>query len=215
MIRIVLADDHHLMRQGIRALLQTEPDFCIVGEASDGLETCQLVKDLDPDVLLVSLRMPSLSGLEVARQVLRRLKRIGVVILSIFDDETHVLEALRSGVAGYLSKDSTATDLVKAVRDVSAAQHYLSQSLFEYALEAFSRGADVSTLDKYQALTRREREVLHLVAEGHTNAEAARRLLISQRTVEQHRANMMRKLGLKSRTDLIRYAMHQGILPSK
>jgi two-component system response regulator NreC len=213
MTSIVLADDHQVVRQGLRALLEAEPDFSLVGEAGDGLETAQLIERLEPDVLIIDLMMPNLNGLEVTRQVSQRWPRTRVVILSMHANEAYVLEALRNGAAGYVLKDSSAADLVKAVREVVAGRRYLSPPLSERAIEAYLHKAQSAELDPYETLTTREREVLHLAAEGHSNAEIAARLSISPRTAETHRANMMRKLNLHTQTDLIRYALRRGILP--
>jgi DNA-binding NarL/FixJ family response regulator len=214
---IVLAEDHQIVRQGLRALLEPEADFQIVGEAADGSEALQLAERMRPDVMIVDLMMPGLSGLEVTRQVAQRSPKTRVIILSAFDNEAYVTEALGNGAAGYVLKKSSAADLVQAVREVIAGHRYLSPTLSERAIEAYVRFIQEvrdSALDPYETLTPREREVLHLAAEGYTNAEIAARLSISRRTVETHRANMMRKLGLRTPTDLIRYAMQRGILPA-
>jgi len=214
---IILAEDHHIVRQGLRALLEAEPDIQIVGEAANGLEAAQLAESRQPDVMIVDLMMPGLNGLEVTRQVAQRSPHTQVIILSAFENEAYVTEALGSGAAGYVLKKNSAADLVQAVREVVAGRRYLSPSLSERAIEAYVRYVQQvrdSDLDPYETLTPREREVLHLAAEGHTNAEIAERLSISPRTVETHRANMMRKLGLRTSTDLIRYAMQRGILPA-
>jgi DNA-binding NarL/FixJ family response regulator len=210
---IVLADDHHVVRQGLRSLLEAEPDFSVVGEAGDGLEAAQLIERLQPDVLVLDLMMPGLNGLEVTRQVSQRSPRTHVVILSMHPNEAYVLEALRAGAAAYVLKESTSAELVRAVREAVAGRRYLSPPLSERAIEAYMQKAESAALDPYETLTAREREVLHLVAEGHTNAEIAERLFVSRRTVETHRANLMRKLGLRTQTDLISYALRQGILP--
>jgi two-component system response regulator NreC len=213
MTTIVLADDHHVVRQGLRSLLEAEPDFSVVGEAGDGLEAAQLVERLQPDVLVLDLMMPGLNGLEVTRQVSQRSSRTHVVILSMHPNEAYVLEALRAGATAYVLKESTSAELVRAVREAVAGRRYLSPPLSERAIEAYMQKAKSAALDPYETLTAREREVLHLAAEGHANAEIADRLFISRRTVETHRANLMRKLGLRSQTDLIRYALQRGILP--
>jgi two-component system response regulator NreC len=213
MTTIVLADDHHVVRQGLRSLLEAESDFSVVGEAGDGLEATQLVERLQPDVLVLDLMMPSLNGLEVTRQVSQRSPRTHVVILSMHPNEAYVLEALRAGAAAYVLKESTSAELVRAVREAVAGGRYLSPPLSERAIEVYMQKAKSVALDPYETLTAREREVLHLVAEGHTNAEIADRLFISRRTVETHRANLMRKLGLRTQTDLISYALRRGILP--
>lgn len=212
MTTIVLADDHQVVRQGLRALLEEEPDLRLLGEAGDGLETIQLVERLCPDVLVLDLMMPGLNGLEVTRQVGKRAPQTRVIILSMHADEAYVLEALRNGACGYVLKDASVAELVQAVREVAAGRRYLSSPLSERAIEAYVETAQGSVLDRYETLTDREREVLHLVAEGHTNVEIATRLSISPRTAETHRANMMRKLGLHTRTDVIRYALQRGII---
>jgi len=213
MTTIVLADDHHVVRQGLRALLEAVPDFSVVGEAGDGLEALQLVERLQPNVLVLDLRMPGLSGLEVARQVGQRSPGTRVVILSMYDDEAYVLEALGHGADGYVLKDSSAAHLVEAVRQVAIGRRYLSPPLSERTVEAYVQRAKETLLDEYETLTAREREVLHLVVEGYTSAEIADLLSISPRTVDTHRTNLMRKLGLRTPTSLIRYALRRGILP--
>ena len=210
---IMLADDHKIVRQGLRALLEAEPDFHLVGEAGDGLEAVQLAARLCPDVLVLDLMMPGLGGLEVTLQVGKRSPQTRVIILSMHADEAYVLEALRNGAAGYVLKESSADELVQAVREVVAGRRFLSSPLSERAIDAYVSKAQEVALDRYETLTAREREVLHLAAEGHTNAEIADRLSISSRTAETHRANMMRKLALRSQTDLIRYALRRGIIP--
>jgi two-component system response regulator NreC len=212
MTTIVLADDHHVVRQGLRTLLESETDFRVIGEAGDGLEAVQLVERLQPDVLVLDLMMPSLNGLEVTRQVGQRSPQTRVVILSMHSSEAYVMEALRHGAAGYVIKASSAADLIKAVREVAAGRHYLSPPLSEHAIEAYIQRAKEATLDKYETLTTREREVLHLAAEGCNNREIAERLSISPYTAMTHRANLMRKLNLHSQTDLVRYALQRGII---
>ena len=209
---ILLADDHRIVRQGLRALLAGESDFEVVGEADDGREALELVKRLNPDVLVLDLMMPGLNGLEVARQLPRQSPGVRVVVLSMYDDEGFVLEALANGVSGYVLKDSNSSDLVHAVREVAAGRRYLSPPLSDRAIEAYQQRAKVGALDKHETLTTREREVLQLSAEGHTNSEIAARLGISTRTAETHRSRVMHKLGLHTQSDLIRYAIRRGII---
>jgi two-component system, NarL family, response regulator NreC len=210
---IVLADDHPVVRHGVRSLLQAEPDFTVVGETSDGIETVQMVERLQPEVLVVDLMIPGLNGLEITRQVKQRAPHTKIVILSMHANEPYVLEALKNGAAGYVLKDTSGTDLVHAVRQVVSGQRYLSPPLSERAVEAYMQKSQETSFDPHDALTDREREVLQLAAEGLNNPDIAARLSISPRTVETHRANLMRKLGLKTQTDLIRYALRRGILP--
>lgn len=212
--RIALADDHQIVRQGLRKLLEAEADFSVVGEAADGLTTVDLVERMRPDVIVLDVMMPDLNGLEVTRQIKQRSPETRVLILSMHTDESYVMEALRNGASGYVLKDSSASDLVEAVREVTAGRRYLSARLSDRAVDAYIEGAKAAvTQDVYETLTNREREVLQLAAQGCSNAEVAERLSISPRTAETHRANTMRKLGLRTQTDLIRYALKRGILP--
>ena len=209
----MLADDHHIVRQGLRTLLEAEDEFAVIGEEADGLKVVDLVERLRPDVLLLDVMMPGLNGLEITRQIVQRGFKTRVVILSMHANETYVLEALRQGAAGYVLKDANPTEMVQAVREVSAGRRYLSRALSERAIDAYTQQAQDAPADPYETLTTREREILQVAAESSSIAEIAARLGISPRTVETHRENLMRKLGLQSQTDLIRYALRRGILP--
>jgi two-component system, NarL family, response regulator NreC len=213
MINIMLADDHPIVRQGLRALLESEQNFHLVGEAGDGLEAVRLAIRLKPDVLITDVMMPGLNGLEVTRQVTKSLPQTKVVILSMYTDDSYVLEALKNGATGYVLKDSQATDLVQAIREVAAGRRYLSPPLSERELELYAQRFESVSNDPYDLLTTREREVLQLVAEGRTSIEIAQQLFISPRTAEGHRANLMRKLGVQNNAELVRYALKRGILP--
>jgi len=210
---IVLADDHPIVREGLRGLLETEPGFRVIGEATDGLEAVSLVERLKPDVLIIDVVMPGLTGLEATRQISRRSPQTRVIILSMHANEIYVLRALRNGASGYVLKESSTADLVQAVREVVAGRHYPRPPLSERAIEAYLQQAEAAVQTPYEKLTTREREMLHLIVEGHSNAEIAERLSISPRTVATHRTNMMRKLGLRTQADLIRYALKQSIVP--
>jgi two-component system, NarL family, response regulator NreC len=213
-IRILLADDHRIVREGFRALLEAEPDFQIVAETGDGLDAVRLVEQHKPQVLVLDLMMPGLNGLEVARQVSQRAPRTRIVVLSMHANEAYVLEALKNGASAYVLKDASAAELVRGVREANAGRRYLSPPLSEPAIDSYIQRARTSdSLDLYDTLTNREREVLQLAAEGHTNVEIANRLFISPRTVETHRSNAMHKLGLRSQTELVRFALQRGILP--
>jgi two-component system, NarL family, response regulator NreC len=212
-ISIVLADDHPLVRQGLRTVLETEGDCVVVGEAADGLRVVDLVERIRPDVLVLDLMLPGLNGLEITRQVTQRALKTRVVIVSMHAEEGYVLEALRNGASGYVLKDANPADVVLAVREAAAGRRFLCRPLSERALAAYAQQAQAAPRDAYETLTTREREVFQLIAESASNTEVAARLGISPRTVETHRANLMRKLGLQSQTDLIRYALRRGIVP--
>ncbi len=213
MISILLADDHPVVRRGLRAVLEGEPDFRVTGETGDGLEAVRLVEELRPQVLVLDLMMPGVGGLEVARQINLRFPTTKVVILSMHANEAYVLEALRNGASAYVLKDAGGGELLQAVRSVVAGSRYLSPPLSERAIEDYVEKAKSAPLDSVGELTTREREVLGLAADGQSTGDIAARLGISPRTAETHRANLMRKLGLHNQTDLVRFAIRQGILP--
>ena len=214
-VNIVLADDHHIVRQGVKALLENEPGFIIIGEAGDGLKAVDIATRLKPDILVVDLMMPGLNGLEVTRQVAKLAPGTKVIVLSMYMNEPYVIEALQNGAYGYVLKESNIGDLIHAIHEVKAGRHYLSPPLSERAMEAYLDKTKNASLDLYETLSTREREVLHLATEGHSNAEIAEKLFISPRTAETHRANMMRKLSLHTQTDLIKYALRKGIIPKE
>lgn len=211
---IVLADDHQVVRLGIRSLLEAEPDFSVIGEAADGVEADRIVERMKPDVLIIDLMMPGINGLEVTRHVSQRVPTTRVIILSMHANESYVLEALRQGASAYVLKESSAHDIIHAVREVLRGHRYLSPPLSERAIEIYIHQSNEEVaLDPYEKLTNREREVFYLAAQGYHATEIAGQLSISPRTAEVHRSNLMRKLGLHTRTDLIRYALSRGIIP--
>jgi two-component system response regulator NreC len=210
-IRLVLVDDHPVVREGVRALLESDSGFEVVGQADDGVEVVGLVERLHPDVVVLDLMMPGRSGLEVTRQLARQPAAPPVLILSMHDSEAYVTEAMRSGAAGYALKQAAAGELARGIRTVAAGERYLSPPLSERALETYIRPSHGQS-DPHDALTPREREVLRLAAEGHGNAEIASRLFISRRTVETHRAHAMKKLGIRNPVELALYAVRQGIV---
>jgi DNA-binding NarL/FixJ family response regulator len=211
---IVLADDHQIVRQGLRSLLDAEADMKVVGAASTGLEAVELTDQLRPDILVTDMMMPELNGMEVTRQALQRSPATRVIVLSMHANEGYVTQALRNGALGYVLKDSSLEELVEAVRTVLLDRRFLSASISERMIEVYIQNEKAASVDDpYETLTNREREVLQMVAEGHSSAEIAGRLTISARTVETHRSNLMRKLSLSNQTELIRYAIRKGILP--
>ncbi len=210
---IVLADDHDVVRRGLQFILEAEPDFEIVGEAADGLETIHIIEQLQPDVLVVDVMMPGLSGLEVSRRAAEVAPHTSVVVVSMYPNEAYVMEALQSGAKAYVLKNSTQDELIPAVREAAIGRRYISEALAD-TIEAYMKKAKDGVIsDSYEMLSNREREVLHLAAEGLTNAEIAERLFLSPRTIEDHRSSMMHKLGLHTHVDLVRYALRRGILP--
>ena len=213
MSAIILADDHQVLREALRLLLETQTDFQVVAETGDGLDAVQLTEKHKPDVLIVDMMMPGLSGLEVARRTKRVSPATKVIVLSMYDTESYVVESLQAGVSGYVLKQSSSQELVFAIRQALAGNLYLSSSLNERAIQTYmQRSRDSRAEDPIDALTDREREVLQLAAEGLSNPHIAEKLSLSARTVEMHRGNLMRKLGLKSQTDLVKYAVKRGLI---
>jgi DNA-binding NarL/FixJ family response regulator len=211
MTTLLLADDHAVVRQGLRALL--EPEFRVVAETGDGLQVAGLAERVRPDCVVLDLMMPGLNGLDVARQIHQRLPQTRIIVLSMHPDEAYVVEALKSGASGYVLKGSNSEELIQAIRECAAGRRYLSPSLSERVIQSYiERFAASAAVDAYETLTPREREVLHLAAEGLSNPRIAQRLSLSVRTVESHRANLMRKLSIHTQAELIRYALDRGIL---
>jgi DNA-binding NarL/FixJ family response regulator len=211
-VRVLLADDHPIVLQGLRRLLESKSDFLVVGETGDGLEVLPLAEQYKPDVLIIDLMMPGLNGLEVTRQVCQRLKGIRVIVLTMHKDDGYVIQALQNGASGYVIKDTGPTELVEAIHQVMQGRRYLSQAISDRFNDQTLFHPEKQLEDLYNQLTNREREVLQLVAEGYTGQEIAKRLSISPRTAEQHRANVMRKLGFQNQREIVRYAIKKGIL---
>jgi len=216
-IRVVLVDDHPIVRQGLRTLLESGAGCEVVGEAADGLTAIDLIARLRPDVAIVDVQMPDLGGLEVARRIASLAADTRLIVLSMYSDEPYVLDALRNGVLAYVLKGSATEDLLEAVEAVMAGKRFLSASLNARALDAYARiaGEPGHMPDRYDLLTFREREVIQLAAQGLSNSEIGERLAISPRTVETHRANLFRKLNLQSQTELVRFAVSRGMLPEQ
>ena len=212
-VKVLLADDHPVVRGGMRIFLEKEADFSIVGEAEDGLQAVQLAESLNPDIVVLDIMMPRLNGLEVLHQLTKRLPKTRIIILSMQSADPYVTQALKKGAAGYVLKDSAPDELVKAIRQVLSGQRYLSPQLNERLINKFIQKVDSGTLDPLTLLTDREREILQMTVEGLTSVEIGEYLSISPRTVETHRQNVLKKLALDNQVDLIRFAIKHGILP--
>ncbi|HXA64791.1 MAG TPA: response regulator transcription factor [Bryobacteraceae bacterium] len=212
-IRILLADDHNIIRDGMRLLLERQAGFSVVGEAADGREVVQLAQEQSPDVVVMDIAMPNMNGIEATRRIVERSPAIGVVILSMHYDESYVIRSLKAGARAYLLKDAVKTELIAAIQAVVQGRSYFSPKISRILQEDFvqllgRRGAD----DSYDLLTEREREVLQLVAEGKTNKEIATHLTLSLYTVDTHRTHILQKLNLHSVPELILYAVRKGII---
>ena len=212
-IRILLADDHHLFRQGLRRILESQPDFEVVAEAGSGLEAIDMAKEHQPDVAIVDIAMKELNGIEATAQLLRHTPRTAVLILSMYGDERYVLRAVRAGARGYILKDTLEEGLVQAIHALAAGQPYFSPSVAKIFHEAHALDLQEKRIDdRYELLTDRERQLYHLLAEGHSNKEIASRLGLSLHTVETHRGNILQKLNLHSGAELILYAVRKGVI---
>jgi DNA-binding NarL/FixJ family response regulator len=210
---VLLADDHGIVRRGMKALLENESDIEVAGEAADGREALKLCLSLDPDVAIVDIAMPQLNGIDVTAQALKQLPKLKVIMLSMYADESYVLRALMAGAKGYLLKEATEEDLVPAVRAVAAGKSFFSPAISSVLLEDYVRQLQQRGLeDSYHLLTDREKEVLQLLAEGRSNKEVAQLLNVGLSTVETHRANLMQKLGLHNTAEIVLYAVRKGII---
>jgi two-component system, NarL family, response regulator NreC len=210
-VTIIVVDDHPIVRQGLRHLLETESEFRVVGEAEDGIEALQLVEQIKPDVLVLDMMMPSLNGLEVLRRIKKSSPVTRTIILSMQSADAYVLESLKNGAVGYVLKETGPSELVNAVRQVVQGNQYLSAKLSERLKTSSHKMMDTSS-DAYETLTAREREILQMTVEGRTSHEIGEKLTISPRTIEVHRSNFMNKLGLHNQAELIRFAIKRGIL---
>jgi len=212
-IRILLADDHAVMRTGLRLVLERQPDFDVVAEASDGREAVGLAQQHQPEVVVMDVTMPNLNGIEAARQICTALPQTGIVMLSMHSDEAYVLRALKAGARGYLLKESAESDLIAAIRAVKAGKAFFSPAVSRMLVEDYVRQLqDREIEDSYELLTTREREILQLIAEGRSNKEIANILNLSLYTIETHRGNLMEKLNLHTVPELILYAVRKGVI---
>ena len=212
MIRILLADDHTILRQGLRRMLEDEGGFQIVGEASDGFEAVDKVRELNPDILVVDLVMPRLNGLEVTSRVKQEEHPPRVIVLSMRKSEPYIMEALRNGADGYVLKSEDPQDMVNAIHSVAAGSTYLSPVVADLAVEAYLASSRQLRPDPYDELTDREKEVFQLSAEGMSSEQIAEFLTLSIHTISTHRRNLMGKLNIRNQADLITYAIKRGII---
>lgn len=211
-ISVVLVEDHVIVREGLRALLEVDGDVRVVGEAGDGLKALELVESLKPDVLIVDVMLPGLNGLEVVRQAVSRVPNLGAVVLSMHSDEGYVMQALRNGARGYVLKCANREELIRAIREVAAGRRYIAPPLNEKLLHEYQAHVGSGAQDSYERLTNRERQVLQLVAEGCSSIEIGRRLGIGVRTVDSHRAAIGRKLDLRTPLQFVQYAIRRGLV---
>ena len=211
-ITVLLADDHPIVRQGLRHLLEGNPEFHVVGESGDGVETIHLIETLKPDILIVDMLMPGLNGLEVLRQAKKLSPSTHAIVLSMQSVNAYVVESLNLGADGYVLKETGPSEIINAIHTVIRGERFISEKLVEHLQITGMNPVDVP-LDSYQTLTPREREILQLIAEGRSSSEIGDVLFISSRTVEVHRSKIMKKLALHNMTELIRYAIKRGIIP--
>lgn len=212
-IRIVLADDHTLVRQGLRKIIEEQPGWTVIGEADDGREAVRLSSELTPDVLVLDVGMPRLNGIEAARQVARHTPSVQILVLSMYAEEAYIVQALQAGARGYLLKDSADTELVRAISAVAAGKSFFSPVAAKVMLDDYVRRLTQKGItDRYDSLSEREREVFQLIAEGRPNKAIADELCISLSTVETHRARILEKLDLHNTAEIVLYAVRKGII---
>ena len=209
-IKVLLVDDHAIMRDGIRALLGLHDDIEIIGEASEGQEAIEKTRDLSPDVIVMDVAMPGMDGLEATRRIKKQSPKVKVIILTQYDNKEYILSAIKAGAVGYVPKRALGSELVSAIRAVYRGESFLYPSAATVLIDDYRLQA--KTTEPYDRLTPREREILKLIAEGHTTREIADTLFISLKTVIGHRAKIMEKLGLRNRTELFKFAVRKGLL---
>jgi two-component system, NarL family, response regulator NreC len=212
-ITVLLADDHTMVRKGLRTLLDAEVDIQVIGEAEDGREAVDKANELRPDVVVMDITMPGLNGLEATRQIRRQLPQIQVVMLTMHTSEEYVLQVLRAGATGYVVKRAAPSELISAVRAAHQGESFLSPSVSRMVVEKYLRKVDAPAQEnRYEELTPREREVLQLIAEGHSGRQIAELLCLSVKTVQTHRANLMHKLDIHTTAGLTQYAIRKGVI---
>ena len=211
-LRLLLADDHTLVRQGLRKVLEEQPEWRVVAEAGDGRDAIRLAEEHKPDVAIIDVAMPLLNGVETTRQIARRVPTVRILVLSMYSDEAYVTQILKAGATGYLLKDSADVDLLQAVSAVAQGKSFFSPAVARLMLNDYVRHRSDVGLDRYETLSEREREIFQLVAECKTNKDIAAMLFISPSTVETHRARIMDKLDLHSAAEIALYAVRRGVI---
>ena len=212
-LRILLADDHTVVRQGLRKVLEERPEWAVVAEAGDGREAVRLAEQFKPDVSILDVAMPLLNGIEATRQIARRVPSTRILVLTMHADEAYVAQILRAGAAGYLLKDSADVDLIQAVSEVARGKSFFSPAIARVMLDNYVRqGTEKDVSDRYESLSQREREIFQLIAETKTNKEIAALLNVSPSTVETHRGRIMEKLDLHSAAEIVLYAVRRGVI---
>jgi len=211
-IRVLVVDDHTIVRDGICALLALAADIEVVGEAANGSEALKIVKELEPDVVLMDIAMPIMSGLEATRRLCKEFPRIKVLVLTQYDDKEYVFPVIEAGASGFISKVAASSELASGIRSVYHGDSYLSPSVAKLLVEGYQHREGRISHDPYEQLTNRERDVLKLVAEGYTTQQIADMLVVSPKTVEGHRTNLMAKLGIHNHIELVKYALRKGII---
>jgi two-component system response regulator NreC len=212
-LRILLGDDHTLLRQGLRKILQERPDWEVVAEAGDGRDAVRQALAVQPDIAILDIGMPLMNGIEATRQIVRRRPDIHVLILSMHANEAYIIQALKAGARGYLLKDSADIDLIRGVAVVASGKSFFSPAVAKVMLDDYVRRlADKGVADRYDTLSEREREIFQLVAEGHSNKDIAELLSVSPATVETHRAHVLQKLDVHNTAELVLYAVRRGVI---
>jgi len=212
-LRIFLGDDHTLVRQGFRKILEEQPEWEVVGEASEGREAVRQVLELQPNVTVLDIGMPLLNGIEATRQIVRRLPASRILILSMHADEAYIIQALKAGARGYMLKDSADADLIRGVSAVAAGKSFFSPAVSKVMLDDYVRHlAEKGVADRFETLSEREREIFQLIAEGHSNKAIADLLFVSPATVETHRAHILQKLDVHNTAELVLYAVRRGVI---
>ena len=212
-VRIVIAEDHTILREGLKSLLSSNPDFEIIGEAEDGREAIRCVEKFKPDLILMDLSMPRINGLDAIKEIKKRFSETKILVLTVHKTEEYILATLKSGADGYILKDSTHAELVLAVKNVLSGKHYISPGISEKVIEGYLEGKKtLKRKSSWETLTQREREILKLIAEGYKNKEIGDYLCISPKTVEKHRANLMEKLDLHNVQALTAFAIEKGLV---